>query len=560
MDRRDFLAFKRKAGMPVPPSVVSIRGINSGLNPYSGAWTNKEIAHLLKRTMFGSPKADIDHFRSMTPAQAVDALLNVSATPPVGPLKDYDNTDIAAGDPDLTVLPGTTWANTLTKDGTANSRRMISLKAWWIGLMLNQDRTILEKMTLFWHNHFATEANEYGWASFGYRYNALLRRNALGNFKQLVRAVTLDTAMLRYLNGYLNHVNAPDENYSRELQELFTLGKENNPNYTEADVIAAAKVLTGWRIKPEDETVFFNINAHDKTTKQFSSFYNNATVAGRTDPVTAGDAELDDLLNMIFSKSVEVSEFMIRKLYRWLCYYTIDAATETNVIKPLAQQFRDGNWEIKPVLSTLLKSEHFFDPLNQGCLIKSPLENMIGLCREFNVVFPSAAEYTDQYNMWDRLREISSDMLQNVFDPPSVSGWAPYYQAPMFYEIWINTDTLPKRNQFTDAMIGTGFTENGKKIVIDAVAFTKTLPNPSDPNQLINDVLDIMYRVPLSDQSKQIIKQQILLSNQTQDYYWTNAWNLYLGSPGDATAYNVVNTRLRDLYKYFMNLAEYQLA
>lgn len=560
MDRRDFLALRRKSGIAMPASEDSVRGINAGLNPYAGAWTTKEIAHLLKRTMFGAKKSDIDFFRSMTPSQAVDALLTVPLTPPTGPLKDYNNTGIAAGDADLSVPIGSTWSNTVTKDGVANGHRMTSLKAWWIGLMLNQDRNILEKMTLFWHNHFATEASEYGVATFGYRYNSLLRQNALGNFKQLVRAVTLDTAMLRYLNGYLNHVNAPDENYSRELQELFTLGKENNPNYTEADVIAAARVLTGWRIKADDETVYFNINAHDKNGKQFSSFYNNAAIAGRTDPLTAGDVELDDLINMIFSKSVEVSEFMVRKIYRWLCYYTIDSATETNVIKPLAKQFRDGNWEIKPVLTTLLKSEHFFDPLNQGCLIKSPLEHMIGLCREFNVQFPSAADYIDQYNMWDRLREISSEMLQNVFDPPSVSGWSPYYQVPMFYEIWINTDTLPKRNQFSDAMIGTGFTENGKTIVIDAVEFTKTLPNPSDPNLLINDVLDILYRVPLSDQSKQIIKQQILLTNQTQDYYWTNAWIIYMSNPGDPAAYNVVNNRLRDLYKYFMNLAEYQLA
>jgi hypothetical protein len=151
-------------------------------------------------------------------------------------------------------------------------------------------------------------------------------------------------------------------------------------------------------------------------------------------------------------------------------------------------------------------------------------------------------------------------MQQNLLDPPSVSGWAAYYQVPQFYEMWINADTLPRRNLFTDLMISNGFTQNGKTIVFDVVAFTKTLPSPSDPNLLINDALDILYRVPISDQSKQIIKQQILLSNQTQDYYWTNAWNAHIGNPSDATAYDVVNNRLKDLYKYFMNLAEYQLA
>ncbi len=109
-------------------------------------------------------------------------------------------------------------------------------------------------------------------------------------------------------------------------------------------------------------------------------------------------------------------------------------------------------------------------------------------------------------------------------------------------------------------MITNGYTQNGKTIIINAVDFTKSLPNPADPNLLINDALDILYRVPLSDASKLTIKQQILLSNQSQDFYWTNAWNAYLANPNDAAAYNIVNTRLKSFYKYLMNLAEYQLA
>ncbi len=425
--------------------------------------------------------------------------------------------------------------------------------------MINQERNILEKLTLFWHNHFSTEAVEYGLGTWAHQHSNLFRQFALGNFKAMVRAVTLDQAMLRYLNGYLNTNSAPDENYSRELQELFTLGKENNPNYTEDDVKAAARVLTGWRINNTNGTVFFDLNRHDKDNKNFSSFFGNTVITGRNS-ADAGDLELDDLLNMIFSKSVEVSEFIVKRIYTWLCYYTIDANTETTVIKPLAQIFRDNNWEIKPVLSALLKSDHFFDPLNQGCLIKSPIELLVGLCREFNVVFPVSTDYVNAYNMWNYMRNQSATMQQNLADPPSVSGWPAYYQIPQFYEMWINSDTLPKRNRWTDILIGNGFTQNGNRLVIDAVAFTKTLSNPGDPNILINDALDVLYRVPLSDASKQIIKEQILLGNQAQDYYWTNAWMAHIAVPTDTAAYNIVNTRLKDLYKYLMNLAEYQLA
>jgi hypothetical protein len=189
------------------------------------------------------------------------------------------------------------------------------------------------------------------------------------------------------------------------------------------------------------------------------------------------------------------------------------------------------------------------------------MEHVIGCCREFGMKFPDpVTEYADAYNMWNLLRYYTTILQQNLGDPPNVSGWPAYYQAPQFYELWINADTLPKRNVFTDSMITNGYTQNGKTIIINAVDFTKSLPNPADPNILINDALDILYRVPLSDASKLTIKQQILLSNQTQDFYWTNAWNAYLANPNDAAAYNIVNTRLKAFYKYLMNLAEYQLA
>jgi len=559
MDRRDFLTGKKRLRALSPTPVAGIRQIYSGLNVYTGPWTSAEIVHLLKRTMFGASTADVNYFKALSMSQSVDELLNVSATPPVPPLKTYDNTGIPAGDPDYAIAQGSTWVNTWSGDGTVNSRRTASWKSWWTGLMIRQPRTIQEKMVLFWHNHFATESNEYSRGTFGYRHNALLRQMSTGNFKSLVRSVTIDLAMLRYLNGYLNTNTAPDENYARELQELFTLGKENNPNYTEDDVKAAARVLTGWRINNTNDSVFFDITKHDKTGKTFSSFFGGRVVAGRTD-ATAGDVELDELIDMIFNKNIEVSEYIVKRLYLWFCYYTIDANTIATVIKPLAQLLLASNWEIKPVLEALLKSEHFYDVLNQGCLIKSPIDLTISTVREFDIVFPAETDYVNAYYMYEYVRSQASVMQQNIGDPPSVSGWPPYYQVPQFYEIWINSDTLPKRNRFTDQLIGNGYSRNGNKIQIDPVAFAKSLSNPADPNVLINDSLSILYRVPISENSKAIIKKQILLSNQDQDYYWSNAWNSYLASPTNMTSYQTVYTRLRDLYKYLMNLAEYQLS
>jgi hypothetical protein len=151
-------------------------------------------------------------------------------------------------------------------------------------------------------------------------------------------------------------------------------------------------------------------------------------------------------------------------------------------------------------------------------------------------------------------------MQQNIGDPPDVSGWKAYYQAPQFHEIWINSDTLPKRNQFTDLMADTGYTFNGKKIIIDGPAFAKLLPAPANPNLLIDDALTIFFRVPLSATSKQQLKKDILLGGQVDDNYWSLAWNTYIATPTDMANTLTVRNRLKDLFKYFMSLAEYQLS
>jgi uncharacterized protein (DUF1800 family) len=558
MDRRKFLGSIRQK--PIEETTVkSTRDITSGLNPYAGPWTKNEVTHLLKRTMFGAKKSDVDYFLTRSMNQSVDELMNPTAPIPAPPLKNYTNSNTTAGDPDFAVAAGKTWVNTDTQDAFVDNNRKVSFRSWWIGNLINQDRSIREKMSLFWHNHFATQADEVESARYVYSHHKMLREQCLGNFKTLVRSITIDPAMLVYLNGEQNIKTAPDENYSRELQELFAIGKENNPNYTEDDVKTAARVLTGWRVNESSNSSYFDINRHDTDDKVFSTFYNSTKIAGRTG-ATAGELELDDLINMIFSKGPEVSRFIVKKLYRWFIYYDINAATEANIIEPLALMLRNNSWNVKPVITTLLKSEHFFDVLNQGCQIKSPLDLTIGYCREFDLVFPAASDLVTQYHHWNNIRWWSEDMQQALADPPDVSGWKAYYQSPGFYEIWINSDTFPKRNRFTDVMIMAGYEKNGKTVILDPVAYAKKFPNPSDPDILIADILSNIYRVSVSKSSLDVIKKDILLSGQDQNYYWTNTWNAYIANPADKAAYNAVFTRLQSLLRYFMNLAEYHLA
>jgi uncharacterized protein (DUF1800 family) len=342
---------------------------------------------------------------------------------------------------------------------------------------------------------------------------------------------------------------------------LFTVGKgidDATPPYSEDDVKAAAKVLTGWYVDNNTNATVFQLSRHDITNKQFSAYYNNRIITGNN-TANAGNIELDALLSMIFEKQ-DVALHICRKLYRFFVYYDIDAATEANVISPLADVFRSNNYNIAPVLSALFKSEHFYDVLNQGCLIKPPMDSIVGLCREFSVSFPQATDVATNYFMWNTLQTVGTNLQQNIGDPPSVAGWSAYYQRPQFHQLWINSDTLPKRNQFADTMNANGYTRQGKTIKIDHAAFAASMPNPSNPNRLIEDSIKYLLTLPLSQTSRDQIKKDILLSGQTSDYYWTNAWNGYISNPADMTNANIVKTRLKNLYQYLMRLAEYQLS
>ncbi len=549
MDRRAFLFGQQPEAQEA--ITVAMRTA-SGLNPYTGSFNNQELIHLLKRTLFGVKWSDVQAFKNQTLDEVVNRLLE-DISNPLPPVNTYN--DSTSTDPN--VPAGQTWVNAPYTDGAINSRRYTSFKAWWTGLMLNQGQNITEKMVLFWHNHFATQTVDIGDARYVYKHHALLRSMALGNFKSLVKEITIDPAMLRYLNGYLNSKTAPDENYGRELQELFTLGKGPNSQYTEDDVKAAARVLTGYQLDATAINSVFNPNRHDTTNKTFSAFYNNATITGKTG--AAGAGETDELLNMILAQE-EVALYLCRRLYRFFVYYDIDATAETEVIVPMANLLRQNNYEIKPVLAALFKSEHFFDELNRGCLIKSPIDFVIGLHREFNVTFPNVGtDSVNAYLMWDYTRIQASNMQQNLGDPPNVAGWPAYYQEPQYYEIWINSDTLPKRNQFSDRYIGTGYTRSGRTIVIDPIAFASQFTKPEDPNLLIAQSLELLYSIPVSQQLKDFLKT-ILLSGQTTDGYWTAAWLDHKSNPANSAAKLIVLSRLQSMYKYLMNLAEYQLA
>ncbi|HEY4967997.1 MAG TPA: DUF1800 domain-containing protein [Puia sp.] len=530
-----------------------------GLDEYTGEWTTTEVVHLLKRTLFGVKVSDLNYFLGKSMSDSVDELLTPTAIPVTVPLNSYnsggytDPTGVAAWD---------TWINTGVDypDAEMNTHRLDSLKCWWIGQLLNENRSIHEKLTLFWHNHFGVDSLLHiqdiparPW----YDYYLILRGNALGNMKQLVKQMTLSPAMLCYLNGNTNKKTSPNENYGRELQELYTIGKGAVSSYTEDDVRAAARVLTGHTVD-SNFNYTFDVAGHDDQNKSFSDFYASTIITGRSG--AAGAGELDDLLSMIFSNP-EAAKFICRKIYGFFLYYNIDDTIEATIIEPLADVFRNSGYDITTVMSVLLKSEHFYNmAYSSACLIKSPIDFVLGLMREFQVKMPDPSDYGSSYSVWEMILQTTAMLQQEILRIPEVAGWYAYYEGTAYHELWINSVTYTQRNAFTDEMITSGMMMNMVPLLIDPLAFASSLANPGDPNLLISGSLDILYRVPLSAETITSVKQNFLLGGLTTDSYWTTAWNAYAANPGDMIARGTVFSRLQNLYRYLMNLPEYHLS
>jgi uncharacterized protein (DUF1800 family) len=526
---------------------------SAGLNQYSGQWSEKQIIHLLRRSMFGVKPSDVQALSGMSMSQAVDYLLNnIPATPPP-PVNDYNTTSYT--DP-TGVQTGQTWINAPYGDGNVNGKRRASLKVWWLEQMIHQNLSINEKMVFFWHNHFGVRYADVNDARMCYTYHQLLRSNALGNFKTLVTEVSFIPAMLKFLNGYLNTNTAPDENYAREIQELFTVGKFNNPNYTEADVQQAARVFTGWRINTSTLTSYFDPTKHDTGNKTFSGFYNNATINGQTGSNGANEAY--QFIDMLFDK-LETARYICGKLYRYFVYYNIDSNIESSIIEPLAQILVANNFEIKPVLAALLKSEHFYDVNSMGCFIRTPLDLVVGTARTFDLSLPTNFDLNKQFLAWNYLRNYAVGLNLDLGDPPNVAGWPAFYQTPQFYEIWLNAYTLGARMRFTDMMVNQGFTANtGSTMKIDVLGFTAQYNNAADPDALISYMASLILGIELGQIEHDSMKGY-LLSGQTQNYYWSNAWNTYLANPNTANT-TLVKTRLCAMLTAMMRLGEHQLA
>jgi len=432
----------------------------------------KNAAHLLRRTTFGPTRADIDNFSSFDINQALNILLE-EKTP---------------AQPPLDLNTGESWVN--PGPGGSNSEEpdlMQMTFAWWFNLMRAEGNSIIDRMAWFYHTHFTTISSRINKGTAIYYQVKLFRHYALGNFRELSKRICYDNAMLVHLDGRLNDVGRPNENFAREFFELYTIGKgeqvgpDDYSTFTEQDVIESSKVLSGYNtdwtyanLDPDTEVAMGVLRGngdvasnHDASVKQFSSRFQNMTIqpnefAGDKATKQAALDELDQLVNMIFTQNA-TARHICRRLYRYFVYYEITDEIENDIIGPLAQTFIDNDYELRPVLEQLFKSTHFFDidnatetDDNRGGIIKSPLEVILGALRFFNIQLPD--QNSDLQGFYDSnihlLRKANEQGL-DFYEPFEVAGYAPYHQAPAFNRNWITANNLARRYQIsTELLLG----------------------------------------------------------------------------------------------------------
>src|SRR5579872_718482 len=396
----------------------------TALLPYRGAWNARRAAHLLRRAGFGGSPAEVSAYAALSMDAAVDRLIHFPDT------SQLEATPQIAEDEPRRVLramamsmlppaqPGQP-APALTTEqikaiGKAHFENAVALMQWWIGRMIATPAPLQEKMTLFWHGHFTSAYEGKGiTAQDILTQNQLYRSYALGNIRKLTLAVSHDPAMLKYLDNRTNRAQHPNENYARELMELFTLGIGN---YTEQDVRESARAFTGYMLDADDQFVF-NPRQHDDGSKTF---------LGQTGNFTG-----DDIVNIIFQQPA-ASRYFAKKLLEFYVY----SDPEPQLVDALAWQLKKNYFDLTPVMSVLLRSNVFHSDRAYRALVKSPTEFVVGSYKLFSL--PQAA--VDQPVLGAMTR-----MGQRLFYPPNVKGWDGG-------AAWINSGTLLTRENLASTL------------------------------------------------------------------------------------------------------------
>lgn len=469
--------------------------LEAGAEAYTSPLSLADAYHLLRRVGFGPSHTQAASLVGRMAADVVDELLGSDNEDP--PPSPGSWTETWTEDPDGADLQ-TRFAIWRQWDNS-----MAAFAKWWITRMSTEGSAV-EKTTLFWTSHWVSEYdfdNTNSVPQLLWRQYLMLRKHRIGNLRQLALEATLDSAMLYYLGGTFNSVGKPNENYARELMELFLTGLGW---YTEGDVKEAARVLTGWRAQQFSDApapngkyqAWFDAAAHDTGAKQFLGI----TIPARTeDNNTAFQVREEEVLRIIdilhTARAEAVSRFITSKVYRYYVYSSPGDLPQA-FIEDVAKVFRDADFNLRALFKAMFSSAHFFDPALRGAQIKTPIELVAGLQRQLGLDIGNPQTWVDR-------------MDQPVMDPPTVAGWPGY-------RTWISTNTYPVRRSFARDLIKT-LTDQ------QAGAFIRMFDDYSDARKLVNAIVAYMLPVPVSSERTTYYLNALLQG--APDYDWPTIVN-----------------------------------
>ncbi len=549
--------------------------VNTGLEAYTGTWGTAQKKHLLNRVLTGYANRHLTDLNNLSLQKSLDLIFTPEKQPSV-PVNDYDY-EITKEETEkqghIYIEAGKEYVFAPEPNGSPGPRHN-SHDAWLFRNMIQQSTSVHWRMAFFLHNLLAAGK---GSVKMLYQHYITLFNTSFESYKTTIYKITLDPLMLDYLNLQHSQKRNPDENYARELQELFTVGKGPKSQFTEEDVSEMARLLVGWQFNNESKnkmtgpiTNIFNDWNHDTEDKKFSAFYGNRVIKGRKGQ--DGKKELDEAIDMLFNTN-ECALYLCRRLYQFFCYPMIDDTVEKNVIVPMADQLRKNNYELKVPLRALLGSAHFYDNSFYNSMIKSPLEFMFGFYKEFDMnLFNNTTggdipkrfsdPLTANFYKFKNLQWEMSNIGLNYTDPPSVSGWPAYYQAPVYDLFWINSDTIAKRSNLGNGIarwgagIGSGDTKGWINLQLDKIKFVSSLKSPDNIDLVIDETVERIMSAPISAKAKERIKASVLAGN-TPSYY-TQLYQSHMSKQTEETR-SILSNRLENLFGALFQMGEIHL-
>lgn len=453
-------------------------------------WDLRKVGHLYRRAGFGPTWEELETGLKAGPEKAIDELLQGSPK--------QESVDLA-GEP-------------ATKRAIQDNDQY--LRVWWLYRMLYSRHPLREKLTLFWHNHFATSNSKVQNVGFMLGQYELMHRHALGSFRELLLQMSKDPAMMVWLDTRLSKKGKPNENYAREVMELFSLGIGH---YTETDIREAARAFTGWDI--DDGKAVYDPNQHDDTDK---------TVLGQK-----GKWQTDDIIRICLEQK-SCPAFVAGKLFRFLVSESIPGTAE--LLDPLADQFRKSDYNFGTIVETMLRSNLFFSPAAYRTRIKSPVEFVLGIVRPLLVVDPKSGfeRRIDTIALATALQTLGQDL----FHPPSVKGWD---GGPA----WLNGQTLLFRQNLALDLTYNRFGRRADPVAL--VEEVEKRHGKQSDGELVDFFLQLFYQDDVPEEvRKRLLDYQKKAHGQPKPKNWPDK--------------DAAEQRVRALCHLVLTLPEFQLA